>query len=458
MVMGWFIDLDSGVYEMKKIFIIFFIAIIFVACGGVAEEIYEPVEIPIIAEESGVTEEPEIILIAAEGDDISELTSLELVRRMGAGWNIGNSLDAHWHDARPWTAINHPNDQEVLWGNPVTTFEMLEFVRDAGFKTIRIPITWYIHTGEGPEYLIDEAWMDRVQEVVDYVMELGMFAIINIHHDDYRRGNGWLRLYNNDGDEPRPLDDDEKAKLYSRFTRLWEQISERFKNYGEYLIFEGINEPRTVGMYGHSLETWFEKGTFLNELLQGFVDTVRASGGANADRHLMVTPYFASVGMSADDAQGRIYAFVDPENGRLRVNDPRDRLIVSLHYYEPWGFVYAPSDSQWHHPYFDLEVGSVSHNISTVFRIFEENFVAHGIPVIMGETGAITRTLPSGENNEAERVKWVDYFVGGLFEMGIPTIIWDDGGHFGLLDRNNLQWIYPDLANALVEASRRMEN
>ncbi|MCL1844883.1 MAG: glycoside hydrolase family 5 protein [Defluviitaleaceae bacterium] len=436
----------------KNLFVAFFV--FFAACSGVEATLPDaPIESeaePYVLGEA--VEEAEILQ-----SDIAGLTSWELVQSMGAGWNIGNTLDSHWNEASPWRTISHPHDQETLWGNPVTTREMIEFVRDSGFNTIRVPVTWYIHTGEGPEYIIDEAWMDRVQEIVDYSMDLGMFTILNIHHDDYRSSanwsNGWLKLYH--APEDRPLNDEEKAALNLRFARIWEQIAERFIDYNEYLIFEGINEPRTVGMYNHTNEVWHEKGTFLNELLQTFIDTVRASGGRNADRHLMVAPYFASVGMSANDAYGRIDAFVNAETGRLRVNDPRDRLIVSLHYYEPWGFVVAPEDSQWHSHYFDLDVGSVSWNIHTAFRIFEENFIARGIPIIMGETGAYSRLLPSGESNEAERVKWAEYFVGGLREMGIPTVIWDDGGTFGLLDRENLQWLYPDLAAALVAASQR---
>jgi endoglucanase len=311
-------------------------------------------------------------------------------------------------------------------------------------------------TGPGPEYKINGAWMDRVQEVVDYVMGLGMFCILNVHHDDYQSGpgwqNGWLRLYHMA--ESRPLSKEEKAETHQRFARLWEQIAERFKDYGERLILEGINEPRTMGMENITRDQWLEQNTFLMELLQTFVNTVRASGGANAERHLMVTPYFASVGMDPNDRDARISTFVNRETGALRIDDPRGRLIVSLHYYEPWGFVTAPSDSPWHSHYFDLSKDSVSSNMEQVNQILLQNFITHGIPVVMGETGAISRTLPDGSSNEGERVKWAEYYVSRLREMGIPTVIWDDGGGFKLLDRHNLRWVYPDLARALAEAGK----
>jgi endoglucanase len=156
--------------------------------------------------------------------------------------------------------------------------------------------------------------------------------------------------------------------------------------------------------------------------------------------------------MDPNDGEGRIAGFVDLENGVLRVSDPRGRLIASLHYYEPWGFAAAPEDSPWFSWYFDLEVGSVSHNLNALLKIIEENFFAHGIPVIMGETGALHRTMPDGQSNEAERVKWAEYYVNQLKTLGVPVIIWDDGGQFQLLDRHTLEWVWPGLVSALAAA------
>jgi aryl-phospho-beta-D-glucosidase BglC (GH1 family) len=391
---------------------------------------------------------------AAEPQSAGGMTSMELVRSMTAGWNLGNTLDAHWN-ARPWREIEGTHTIETLWGNPVTTKEMIDFIKASGYNTIRIPVTWYIFTGDAPDYRIAPEWMDRVQEVVDYVIDSGMFCIINIHHDDYIKGhnfeNGWLQLYYADGDDVRALTDDEKAVKRTRFAALWTQIAERFKDYGEHLIFEGINEPHTRGLNGrYNNEIWAEQSAFLNQLLQTFIDTVRLT---NPDRHLMVTPYYASVGMDTNDRDGRIAGFINAETGKLFVNDVRDRLIVSLHYYEPWGFVTAPDDSQWFSAHFDMNVGSVSHNMNSLLRIIKENFTANNIPVIMGETGAFSRTMPDGSSNEAERVKWAEYYVSELRKLGVPVIIWDDGGGFRLLDRNALEWAYPDLSAAFVNAS-----
>jgi endoglucanase len=388
--------------------------------------------------------------------DISELTSMELTHQMGAGWNLGNTLDAHWGKAKPWGSDNPvPTWMETQWSNPVTTKAMIDKVKAEGFDTVRIPVTWYVFTGPGPDYKITNAWMNRVQEVVDYVINNGMFCILNTHHEDFLRGNGyqngWLRLYYTDENDsnPRPLNAAERQEMNRRLGRIWEQIAERFKYYDEYLIFEGLNEPRTEQDLGDvTPEMWADQYRVLNELLQTFVDSVRAGGGKNADRQLMVTPYYAQFDLW--DGGNKADLFVDSGTKKLKINDPRDRLIVSLHYYEPWGFVVAPSDSPYFSADFDLTKAVVSGNINNVLKIIETNLVKNGIPVIMGETGAIYREGIAG--HDGERVKWAKYYIPQLRKLGVPCVIWDDGGSFRLLDRKNLEWFYPDLAAAFVTA------
>jgi endoglucanase len=393
--------------------------------------------------------------------DISQLTSKEITHLMTAGWNLGNTMDAHM-DGRAYKVITAPKDQETLWGNPVTTKAMIDKVKATGFNTVRIPVTWYMFTGS--DYTINDTWMNRVQEVVDYVINNGMFCILNTHHDDYKYAKfddadqgecGWLRLYYIDKSGiRRPLTTSEKTEINERMKRIWEQIAGRFKNYSEYLIFEGVNEPRTIGLENITRPEWDEQAGFLNVLLQTFVDTVRAAGGKNSVRHLMVSPYFASVGMDPNDGEGRITAFVNRTSRKLRINDPQNRLIVSLHYYEPWGFAVAPSDSQWFSAVYDLSVPSVSSNVDNTIKVIDDNFIKLGIPVIMGEAGAIHRMMPDGSTNEAERVKWANHYAAKLKELGVPVVIWDDGGSFKLLDRARVAWLYPDLAAALVEAAK----
>ena len=382
---------------------------------------------------------------SSKKSDISHLTSMEITRLMGAGWNLGNTLDAHWNKAAAWITNPSVNQIETLWGNPITTKAMIDKVKESGFNTVRVPVTWYIFTGPAPDYVIEDRWMDRVQEVVDYVIDNGMFCILNIHHDDYNiiteNGsgvNGWLRLHDSG---TTALSAVEKQTINERFAKLWQQIAHRFKDYNEYLIFEGINEPRSEG-FTDNAAVWAELYSVLNNLNQIFVDTVRAGSGFNPVRHLMVTPYFASI-----DPHGgfnTLSMFVNNSTGRLRINDPQNRLIVSLHYYEPYYFAgLAASDSNSLSIY-DPNDNHISNNRGRVLNILNE-FLNRGIPVIMGETGALDK------GNEAERVKWANDYVKQVREMGVPVVIWDDGGSFKLLDRRNLTWYYPDLVKALVE-------
>jgi endoglucanase len=386
---------------------------------------------------------------------INELSSMELVKKMGAGWNLGNTLDAHFDGApyENWNATpgyystgKTPADQERMWGNPVTTKAMIDKLKADGFNTIRVPVTWYIFTGPAPEYKIVGAWMNRVQEVVDYVIDNGMFCILNTHHEDYHTYSGgvtgWLRLYGNGS----AVSAQDRQEMNARFEKMWEQIAERFKDYDERLIFEGLNEPRAQLGFdpGNNAATWDSIYSVLNELLQTFVDTVRASSGNNTSRHLMVTPYFAQFGLHG--GQNTIEKFVDTGTKQLRVNDPNNRLIVSLHYYEPYYFaagngmtVYDPTLNGNHIPY----------NNGRVYEFLDKLVNTYKIPVVMGETGTVD------QNNEAERVKWAQDYVKNVQELGVPVVIWDDGGGFKLLNRRQGTWYFPNLAAALVQAANK---
>jgi len=221
-----------------------------------------------------------------------------------------------------------------------------------------------------------------------------------------------------------------------------------------------MNEPHTANLTNITVAMWTEISATINELNQTFVNTVRETGGNNYNRHLMVTPYFGNVGTNTSDSYGRIKGFVDKENKKLHVDDPRTsdgkdtRLIASLHTYEPWGFTVAPVSSSFYSSTYPDRTG----NVDSMIRIIRENFVDLGIPVIMGETGAIYRTNGSSNNN-AERIKWAEHFVGTIRSMGVPVIIWDNGrinhasDDHSLFDRRNIRWLHPEFVSAFVNAS-----
>ena len=236
-----------------------------------------------------VTSTPEVITIA-------DITSQELVADMKIGWNLGNTLDSVGGIAL---------ESERAWGNPTTTQEMIDEVLAQGFNVIRIPVTWEGHFGAAPEYKIHEIWLARVKEVVDYAYNKGAYVILNTHHEE------WYM----------PTKENKEANA-KQLAALWTQIANYFENYDEHLIFEGLNEPRLRG----TPKEWSADETasqVINYWEQVFVDTVRATGGNNELRHLMITGYAAS------SSKKNLGAIVLPED---------EKLIVSVHAYTPYNF------------------------------------------------------------------------------------------------------------------------
>ena len=208
-----------------------------------------------------------------------------LMDNIKAGWNLGNTLDAP-----------HEGD----W-SPAATKENIKSVKKLGFNAVRVPVTWTEHIGDGPEYRIDKEFMDRVEQVVDWVLDEEMYCILNLHHDET-----WIAKMSEDHDE-----------VYNKFCRVWEQIAERFKNKSHFLILESDNEQ---SFEGHEPDG--ESFELMNELNLSFVDIVRKSGGKNADRFLGLPS------LNTNTAYGR----------ELELPESDGHILVAFHYYSPWDF------------------------------------------------------------------------------------------------------------------------
>ncbi len=338
-------------------------------------------------------------------EEVDAMSSAEIVENITVGWNLGNSLDSY---------DTNSSDTETGWGNPKTTKAMFEAVQDAGFNAVRIPVTWGEHMSD--DGTIDVDWLARVQEVVDYAYDLGLYVILNVHHDDYL----WLT----------PTADQlesDKATL----TKIWEQICETFQDYDHRLLFEGMNEPRVIG----SAEEWTggtsESYEVLNELFQAFVDTVRASGGENETRTLIITSYAQSIEENAI-------------NGIVIPND--DYIALSFHSYAPWDFCGDDSDDA------DWGTDADKAELDANFKYLADTFISQGIPVILDEFGAVNK------NNTEDRVTWYRYYVTSAKENGIKCFVWDNGvatgtSSYGLLNRDDCTWYYPSIVNAIIEAA-----
>lgn len=370
------------------------------------------------------------------------VSSVEMAKNMIIGWNLGNTLDAtgDWTDEN---GVFHSDlkglETETGWGMPTTTESMITAIKNAGFKTIRIPVSWHNHISDKTNYMIDSAWMDRVKEVVDWAYNKDMYVIINIHHDNLAEsnlsGNCGFALSNN-------ADLQNQSKAYIR--NVWTQIAVEFASYDERLIFEVLNEPRDVGGKVFRDE-WNYSGKDALNIITAYeqvgIDAIRAVPG-NKNRFIMVPGYAAS-GTNATMLG----------NFTLPTDSASDKLILSTHAYSPYNFAMANSDSVFG--------DDDKADLNSIFNYLKTNYTDKGIGVVMGEASA------SNKDNTAERIKWVKYYFEKAKEAGIPVVLWDndvadpdgnenvDGGyngeHHGWLNRKSGKWYFPTIIKAMMD-------
>lgn len=240
--------------------------------------------------------------------DASAVISLaDLAPELGAGWNYGNTLEAN--------SGGTPN--ETAWGNPAASQEMINAVAAAGFKTVRVPVSYLSKIDDSNGYKVDEAWLDRVQEVVDYCYNADLNVIINVHGDGYNSINGGWLLCNGD----------DQDYIKEKYEALWKQIAEKFASYDEHLIFESMNEEFD-GEYHDPIKEYYQN---INDYNQIFVDTVRASGDNNSHRWLMVPGWNTDINYTCGD-----YGFELPTDSANTAGE--GRIILSVHCYDPWDY------------------------------------------------------------------------------------------------------------------------
>jgi len=336
-----------------------------------------------------------------------QMTADEIVAEMGAGWNLGNTLDGH-------TGFT-PN--ETLWQNVETSQEAIKAVHDMGFNTIRIPVTWGTMIDDANGYAINEKWMSRVQDVVDYAINMNMYTIINIHHDGAEQ-SGWLRIAAEDLDP-----------VKEKYEAVWKQIAERFKDYDEHLIFESMNE-----VCGPE-QNIAEDTALIMEFNQIFVDTVRATGSNNEERWLSVPGRYTNIVNTTREDAG--FA--------LPTDTAENRLFVAVHYYD-WSFGMLESMSVTNFTYKSVPV------LHYDFKLLEK-FTANGIPVILGEYGAINKM------NDVDRTYHLQIVNRMCQQIGIVPVYWDQGWFdlsmspdysFTLVDRAKCEAIYPNIIAGML--------
>lgn len=333
------------------------------------------------------------------------LTALEATRLMGNGINLGNTLEAC--DNNVGIKTNTPLSYETHWGQPKTTQAMIDGMKAAGFDTIRIPVAWMTnatHLYEG-DYTIDADYMDRVEEVVRYARKAGMYVIINDHWD-----GGWYGMFGSESAETRAL-------AMEAYKGMWQQIAERFRDYSDYLIFESANEElgtrfdENSALYcSDSVVTYLnddERYALTNEINQTFVDVVRATGGNNATRFLLIAGYGTNIDQTCDD----------------RFQMPKDtadsKLMVSVHYYDPWSYCgasSAASATKWgkvsDYEYMDQQLAKMT------------KFTEAGYGVVIGEYGA----LPCSDGLKDNTLAYHTAFLDACTKYNLTNCLWDCSG------------------------------
>lgn len=336
----------------------------------------------LVASPTGAGLSPVVDAAAQGGSVMANVTTdvTALVQAMHPGWNLGNALDAI--------------GSETSWGNPRTTRIMIEQIAALGYRSIRIPVTWGHRMAGPPAYTIDPQFMARVQEVVDWALEAGLIVVLNMHHDS---GEWIIRM---------PHD---RAGVLARFRAAWEQIAAHFREYPHTLLFEGINEPRFSSDWNADSPLFFE---LVDELQKTFHQVVRASGGANADRPLLLTTLTGSLSAPRVAALARTIAGLGD-----------DRIIATVHYYGYYPFSVNVAGGTR----FDARAVA---DLRQAFDRVHATFVAHGIPVIVGEFGLLGFDRSVETIQRGERLKYFEYLTYYAKEKGLTLMLWDNGQHF----------------------------
>ena len=348
--------------------------------------------------------------------DMTGTTAIQFVKDLGIGINIGNTLDAI--GTFTWAA------GETGWGNPKISRDFIKALKSYGYKTIRLPVTWAEYIGLAPDYIINKERMDRVEEVVNWILEEELFCILNLHHDGGESDRSWIL---------KAADDPDGIAL--QLAAVWKQIAQRFsKHSSEKLIFESMNEigfDKIYNRYGRSLTGKNEAYGILNMLNQTFLNTVRSTGDANSHRFLLIPGYWTDIEMTCDPF------FKMPDD------TIKDKLILSVHYYTPATFCIADRpDNSWGYRETwgtEADLKELSSNINKL----KTYFLDKDIPVILGEYGVTMRN-----KDEESRILWMKEVTKSCVDLGICPILWDTGGEinrnppFTMRDSLKEVWTY----------------
>ena len=363
-------------------------------------------------------------------------TAMDLAADMYPGWNLGNTMEPG-----PCSWLSNPLDYETAWQGSKTTQAIIDFVKAQGFRSVRIPCSWYVHADAN--YNIDTKWLDRVQEVVDYCIRDSLYVILNDHYD-----NGWIE---------RSFADRTEASVSKNSTilgMLWKQIANRFRNYDHRLLFAGMNEPDAAG--DSSKDKAGDIAT-LKRYEQAFVNAVRQTGGNNVTRVLVVQAPSTSIDLAY-------------EYDVMPQDDVPNAMMLEVHFYAPYNFTMMTKDESWGNQFYywgaaNYMAGS-KHNptwgeesyMQAQMRQMRTKYTSKGIPVVMGEFGTLWRNMPAGENQEkhdASIYSWYYTLCRYAVFNGVIPFVWDTNAcqrpSMDIINRKTLQVFNQKALDGIVE-------
>lgn len=408
--------------------------VVMTACSGGTEEVEQDVimEENVVSSSVAETEVDELAMeqeenadVPVEEEAVSTLTeeqlamwsrtTMEVVHDMGVGINLGNTYDA-WGDWVDKWGDGSVESYVTCWGSPVITQEMIQGYANEGFGVLRVPVHWFNLMDD--DYNISPEYLASVKEVVDWAIEADMYVIVNIHHDEDNFFAGF------------PADKENRMNAYKK---IWSQLADAFRDYDDHLMLESLNEE---GCWDSVWNRWGdgtgkeEAYALLNEINQEFVDTVRASGGNNEQRHLLIAGYATGFTETCDEM------YKMPE-------DPAGHCAVSVHYYTPAGFAILEEDADWGKAIATWGTDADFAELRNYMAMMKTNYVDKGIPVIIGEFGC------PKNNKDAESVNLFLYSVcKEAYDNQLCPILWDiTGVHY---DREACEMVDQELMDAFL--------
>ena len=359
-------------------------------------------------------------------DVFDDLDQKQITQAMEPGWNVGNQLEAN--------SGGTPN--ETAWQSTKITKELIQAVKAQGFKSIRIPISYLSKIGAAPDYTINADWLARIKEVVDYCVDEGLYAIINMHGDGYNTIQGGWLLCN--------APEDKQPEIKEKYAACWKQIAELFNSYDEHLIFESMNEEFDNTYGSDPNRTYYQN---INEYNQIFIDTVRKTGGNNAKRWLLIPGWNTDISYTVGD-----YGFVMPSDTNRDESIPADeqRIMISVHYYAPWDFC-GQEDGKVTAWGTDEQINALKDQLKRCYA----KFVMNGYPVVIGEWGSIDKTSYDPDNNTSREL-FANEVCKAARSMGLIPVYWDNGWNgvhgFGLFNRATFEVTQQGIIDAIMDA------